>query len=235
MEIEQKSMVKKCQNPNQYWEEASKEFRLKNSEIESPLQLTPNWNASWIRDPKSILFALARYKFVMKMLKATDTVLEVGCGEGIGAQMISKACLKYTGIDRHEEKISCATFKGTENQSYQVHDILLAVYPENFDVVFSLDVIEHIYPEGQGIFIDNLCSSIKKGGLLVIGSPSIESQEYASDISKAGHVGCMTAENQHKIVARRCTRVLSFSMNDEVVHTGFSRMSNYNLTIGFYG
>jgi len=44
----------------------------------------------------------------------------------------------------------------------------------------------------------------------------------------------MSAETQHQLVANRCTRVLSFSMNDEVVHTGFSRMSNYNLTIGFY-
>jgi 2-polyprenyl-3-methyl-5-hydroxy-6-metoxy-1,4-benzoquinol methylase len=220
--------------PSKFWERASEGLRLGDQEIESPLQLTPGWNESWIRDPKSILFILARYKFVMKMLKTTDTVLEVGCGEGIGAQMISTRCSHYHGLDRHEKKIMRASEKAIGNQSFKTHDILDCTYPEKFDVVFSLDVIEHVYPEGQSLFIDNLCSSIKSGGMLIIGSPSLESQEYASTISKAGHVGCMSAETQHQLVANRCTRVLSFSMNDEVVHTGFSRMSNYNLTIGFY-
>ena len=220
--------------PSKFWETASERLRSEDRESESPLQLTPGWNESWIRDPKSILFILARYKFVMKMLRTTDTVLEVGCGEGIGAQMISTSCSYYLGLDRYEKKIKRASDKAIGTQSFKAHDILLSAYPNKFDVVFSLDVIEHVYPEGQSLFIDNLCSSIKPGGILIIGSPSIESQEYASDISKAGHVGCMPAEAQRQLVAKRCARVLSFSMNDEVVHTGFSRMSNYNLTIGFY-
>ena len=38
----------------------------------------------WGEDPKRILFLLARYKFVAKMLAGCERVLEIGCADAFG-------------------------------------------------------------------------------------------------------------------------------------------------------
>ena len=43
---------------------------------------------TWNNDPKRLLFMLSRYKFVSKMFDGFDNVLEVGCGDGIGAHLV---------------------------------------------------------------------------------------------------------------------------------------------------
>ena len=43
---------------------------------------------SWHDDPKHLLFRLARYKFVAKMLAGRERVLEVGCGDAFGTRIV---------------------------------------------------------------------------------------------------------------------------------------------------
>jgi hypothetical protein len=61
----------------------------------------------------------------------------------------------------------------------------------------------------------------------VIGSPSLQSQVYASEGSKAGHVNCKDGREFRKVMERYFENVFLFSMNDEVVHTGFAPMAHY--------
>ena len=42
-------------------------------------------NAVWYEDPKRLVFTLARYKFVAKMLSWFKRVAEIGCGDGKNA------------------------------------------------------------------------------------------------------------------------------------------------------
>ncbi len=39
-------------------------------------------------DPRRLLFVLARYKFVAKMLSGKQRVLEVGCGDAFGTRSV---------------------------------------------------------------------------------------------------------------------------------------------------
>ena len=48
-------------------------------------------------DPKSILFTLSRHKFVSKMLKSKEKVLDIGCHDGLGS-IIVKNEVKYLSI-----------------------------------------------------------------------------------------------------------------------------------------
>jgi hypothetical protein len=41
-------------------------------------------NAVWYEDPKRLVFTLARYKFVAKMMSGKKQVAEIGCGDGFG-------------------------------------------------------------------------------------------------------------------------------------------------------
>ncbi|MFT5130609.1 MAG: hypothetical protein ACI8W8_004240, partial [Rhodothermales bacterium] len=68
-------------------------------------------------------------------------------------------------------------------------------------------------------------------GAVILGMPSIESQAYASPASREGHVNCKTQEQFKALLDRYFHHVFPFSMNDEVVHTGFARMANYLLVL----
>src|SRR5208282_4123101 len=80
-----------------------------------------------------------------------------------------------------------------------VHDMLSGPVPGIFDGIYSLDVLEHIKPADEDVFMKNLVASLKpKGGAAIIGMPSLESQVYASPQSKAGHVNCKTGPELKK-------------------------------------
>ena len=57
--------------------------------------------------------------------------------------------------------------------------------------------------------------------------PSLESQKYASKESKQGHVNCKSGEQLRKTLNKYFWNTFIFSMNDEVVHTGYFPMSHY--------
>jgi hypothetical protein len=56
-------------------------------------------------------------------------------------------------------------------------------------------------------------------------------QPYASPLSKEGHVNCKTMPDLKALMQRFFHNVFMFSMNDEVVHTGFYPMAHYLLGV----
>jgi 2-polyprenyl-3-methyl-5-hydroxy-6-metoxy-1,4-benzoquinol methylase len=112
--------------------------------------------------------------------------------------------------------------------TYAVHDILESPYKAGlFDAAFSLDVIEHIDSTNENKFIENICSSLTNEGVFICGSPSLESQLYASQQSKEGHVNCKNGLELKQFLNRYFENTFLFGMNDEVLHTGFSPMCHY--------
>jgi 2-polyprenyl-3-methyl-5-hydroxy-6-metoxy-1,4-benzoquinol methylase len=93
-------------------------------------------------------------------------------------------------------------------------------------------VIEHIAKEQELRFVGNIVKSLTPHGVLILGSPSLESQAYASPLSKAGHVNCKDARGLRGLMQQFFHNVFVFSMNDEVVHTGYSPMAHYLLALG---
>jgi hypothetical protein len=109
----------------------------------------------------------------------------------------------------------------------EVHDIVAKPLPRRHQALFCLDVLEHIPPEKEHVFLANLCESLSSDGLLMVGTPSLESQPYASPPSKAGHINCKSSKELKAFLEKYFTHVFMFSMNDEVVHTGFFPMAHY--------
>ena len=112
-----------------------------------------------------------------------------------------------------------------------VHDLLEGPVPGSFDGIYALDVLEHIPREKEDSFIRNATASLKEDGVLIFGMPSLESQLYASAPSKAGHVNCKSGADFKALMEKHFSRVFIFSMNDEVLHTGFHAMSHYLFTL----
>ena len=191
-------------------------------------------NESWNQDPKRTLFTLARYKFVAKMLEGRGDVLEIGCADAFGTRLVQQACRRVTAVDF--DPVFIDDVKARANPAWPleaafVHDLLDGPVPGRFAAVYSLDVLEHIRPEDEARFLDHMLASLTPEGVLIAGMPSLESQTYASPQSKAGHVNCKSGSALKALFAERFHNVFLFSMNDEVVHTGFAPMAHYLLVL----
>ena len=92
--------------------------------------------------------------------------------------------------------------------------------------------MEHISEEFDDILLENLVSSLTSTGICIVGMPSMESQKYASEGSLQGHVNCKSGEALRNLFLRYFHNVFVFSMNDEVVHTGYFPMAHYLICIG---
>lgn len=190
-------------------------------------------NQVWHEDPKRLVFTLARYKFIAKMLKGRSRVVEVGCGDGFGSRIVCQevAELVLTDFDPLFIADAKARMQPPWDCDAFVHDILDGPVPGLFDAAYSLDVMEHIPQEFEDRFVANISSSLASHGVLIVGMPSLESQSYASPASKAGHINCKSGEDLRKTMERHFANVFVFSMNDEVVHTGYFPMAHYLLAI----
>jgi len=175
---------------------------------------------------------MSKYKFVAKMFSGLEKVAEIGCQEGFGAPLIQQEVSQYYGIDFYRPFIEfCIKANTSKSSSFEVHDICSSRLNNQFDGIFALDVLEHISPESTGRFFENICLSLTAHGAVIIGMPSIESQRYAGEPSRIGHVNCMNKETLRQVSSKYFQNVFMFSMNDEVVHTGFDPMSNYILAL----
>lgn len=183
----------------------------------------------WTDDPKRLVFTLARYKFVSKMLSGCQNVLEVGCADAFGTRIVLQEVSRLTAIDFDPLFIKDVKQRMSDRWSFRcfTHDMLDSPIAENFDGVFALDVLEHIVPGDEHVFLSNIVESLDVYGVAVIGMPSAESQAYASQISREGHVNCQSMPQLKLTMQKYFHNVFMFSMNDEVVHTGFHKLAHY--------
>ena len=191
-------------------------------------------NESWNQDPKRTVFTLARYKFVAKLLAARQNVLEVGCADAFATRIVQQAVGKMTAVDFDPVFIADVHERADPHWPLTafVHDMLSGPVPGKFDAAYALDVLEHIEPTDEPAFLQNFCASLMPTGIAILGMPSLESQTYASPASKAGHVNCKTGEDFKRVMEQHFHTVFVFSMNDEVVHTGYYPMAHYLFALG---
>jgi len=184
----------------------------------------------WHDDPRRLLFVLARYKFVAKMFSGMNHVLEVGCADAFGTRVVRQEVKALTAVDF--DPIFVEHTKQRMNPRWEfeclVHDMMASPLSRGFDGIYAVDVIEHIPPgEPERRFVQNIVGSLNANGVCLLGSPSIHSQAYASPQSKEGHVNCKDAPGLKALMNEFFHNVFIFSMNDEVVHTGFYPMAHY--------
>lgn len=183
----------------------------------------------WQVDPKRICFTAARYKFVAKMLQGYENVLEVGCGDGFFSRIVGQHVGRLQAVDRDRASIASA-YRNTPKDSpwriwFNDWDIMKQGPLRGFDAVYSLDLFEHLREEDH--FLDTLS---RCAPLCIIGTPSLESQAHASEVSRTEHVNCKTKAGLREAMKYHFRHVFMFGMNDETLHTGI--MSAYLFALG---
>jgi len=181
------------------------------------------------------LIRLARYKFAFRMIKKTDNVLEIGSGSGLGSIFMGQHCKSVTGIEIKKTEVEEARrINKRSNVVFHAKDFFKMRDKKKYDVIVAMDVIEHLAYELGEKLVEKTSHHLTNNGFLIIGTPSIYSYEYQGPLSKASHVKCYDQQELIKMIEAYYQRVIAFSMNDEVVHTGHPKMAWYYLILAFY-
>lgn len=190
-------------------------------------------NKQWHEDPKHLVFSMARYKFVAKMLSGRKNVLEIGCGDGFCSRIVRQEVGRLVAVDTDPLFIRDLDERAdpTWPMEARVHDLLDGPVSERFDAAFALDVLEHIPESEEERFLANACKSLRTSGTLIIGIPSRESQAYSKPAETTGHINCKSGPELRSLLEKFFDNVFSFSMNDEIVHTGHYKMAHYLICV----
>ena len=214
--------------------EPQNQVQLDNYFSHPPQPMGPWTTHIWRSDPRHLVFTLARYKFVAKMLAGKSSALEVGCGDAFGTPIIAQAVSRVHGIDLEPFVIEDLNKRNElkERCTFAIHDMIAAPVKGSFDAAYSLDVIEHIPTQLEKKFVGNIVASLKPNGMLLMGTPNIEAHRFASEGSRLGHINLKSGDTLGALLAQFFENVFIFSMNDEVVHTGFTPMAHYLMAMG---
>jgi len=211
-----------------------KKSDVKDASVKRAKHLGRHWSYNLRDDPKRLAFVLARYRFAAKMACSDRRVLELGCSEGIGVPILTEFATKYTGVDMDGPAIAAAKANFSGEKYRFIKDDFLEKKYGCFDTVISMDVIEHINKEFEPQFLSTLRKNLGSDGICIIGTPNIASEQYASPTSRLGHVNLYSADRLGKSLQTLFHNVFIFSMNDEMVHTGFAPMAHFLIGVGCY-
>lgn len=128
-------------------------------------------------------FKLFEFNHITKKSKIgkNETILDIGCGDGLQSVLIAKKCRKFIGIDTSLKSIEqakrLAKAVGISNHcQFKCVRIEKAKFLENsFDKIFSFCVIEHV-PEYKAL-LSKAYYVLKKNGQFLLSVDSLASIE----------------------------------------------------------
>lgn len=193
------------------------------------IEMGPHTSFQYRNDPRHLCFVLSRYKFCAKLLAGRSSVAEVGCGDAFGTALVAQSVEKLLAIDWDARLIESNTQRldFLTNCTFRRQDVVAEALEGTFDAVYSLDVIEHIDQSLEDAFLRHTCQGLTSDGIYIMGTPNVTSEAYASESSRLGHINLKDATGLKAMLAKYFNTVFLFSMNDEVVHTGFYPMAHY--------
>jgi len=123
----------------------------------------------------------------LRISPSDANILDAGAGFGQYSFWLhdKNPSFKILSVDVKEEQVEdCNNFFnkiGAENVKFEIADLTKFQIREKFDLILSVDVMEHIL-EDVKVF-ENFHASLKKGGMLLISTPS---DQGGSDVNSEG-------------------------------------------------
>ena len=173
---------------------------------------------------------LSRYKFVSKMLDKNDVIIDVGCGGGYSTLYYSKFCKSVIGIDIDKRRRKeWNEFKDSKIKFFLQDATKLQNMNFEANCIVNVDFIEHIEKKKGVEFIKNCKIYLEnqineKNKMFIIGTPSFYSRRYRAKHNLKHHKYEYKPEELNEICKKFFPRTFLFTMNDEIVHTGFNKL-----------
>lgn len=100
-----------------------------------------------------------------------ETILEVGCGEGIALRYVNP--IQYVGVDTSFARLRFASALHRGQSFVQGNGICLPFSSGRFDLVFCNGTIHHLPKSQVFLFVEEMGRICKKGGWVVIIEPNV--------------------------------------------------------------
>ncbi|MEJ5302410.1 MAG: class I SAM-dependent methyltransferase [Bacteroidales bacterium] len=151
------------------------------------------------------------------------SILDAGMGFGQYSYLLARLNPDYQvlGVDLKEEQVTdCTEFfrkAGLRNANFQMADLEKFDIKEQFDLILSVDVMEHI-PDDNAVF-RNFYQALKPGGQLIISTPS---DQGGSDVHSHEEEG--KGESNRSFISEHVRDGYNIAgIQEQLQRAGFSR------------
>lgn len=103
---------------------------------------------------------------------AGETWLDCACGSGYGTRLLGEFCSKVVGYDIDDEAVLYARDKYGSGSCLFTSDIE-SIGHGCFDLIASIETIEHVAPSTAADLLDKMRSWLKQTGYLIITTPIV--------------------------------------------------------------
>jgi SAM-dependent methyltransferase len=110
------------------------------------------------------------YEYVVELLAPGSRVLEAGCGEGYGAELLRRARHEVVALDYDGFATGHVRTAYPEIPVVRANLVAMPFTTGVFDAVVSLQTVEHLWDQPE--FVAESRRVVRPGGLLVISTPN---------------------------------------------------------------
>lgn len=100
------------------------------------------------------------------------SLLEIGCGEGRGVELLAPKVKSYTAVDKIGEVVENLSAKYPKSNFIQANIPPLPFEDNSFDTIISFQVIEHI--KDDSTYLEEINRILKPGGKAYVSTPNIK-------------------------------------------------------------
>ena len=172
-----------------------------------------------------------KFLSVYELIQNYKVHLDYGCGPGTFIGNYSK--LESVGVDISEIQISFAKKKyGTNFDFFNTSQIQQENFNKKFDVITSIELIEHLTDEEILKLLDDLYDLLDEGGILVLTTPNFSSTYSLIELA-VNIFGKVSYKEQHinKFNKSRLLELLNQSNFEKIE---ISKIMNYGIFFSFF-
>jgi ubiquinone/menaquinone biosynthesis C-methylase UbiE len=142
-----------------------------------------------------------RYTEVLKIIKSTDTILDIACGTGFGSNILAKKAAQVIGGDIDKTTIAeNNTIYSKDNLTFQELDGTKLPFDDNtFDVLVSFETIEHTIHYDE--MIKEFKRVVKPTGKLFISTPNFYLNSPSGIVTNPFHTQEFTPDEFKELIS----------------------------------